>query len=107
MEDYFARIKCGEKEDSIIKDEWKVLPMSSELEYALEIKQCNEVDCKDIYERYNIPNIENGYYVFLDRHEDAVDKKSEEEINSRISYNYSVGIYDSDNMIIYYYDLDT
>ena len=104
--DYFARIKCSKIEDKLNK-KWKELPISSELKEVTEMKQCNEKNCKDIYERYNIPNIENGYYYFEDRHSESTNKYDDKDINKRSSYNFTFAILDKDTNMIYYYELDT
>ena len=105
--DYFAKLDCSSIDENEIKSNWKELPLSEELKEVMELIQCNNNECKNTYERYNIPNIESGYYYFYDRHTDSKDRKNDEELNSRSSYNFSIGIYDVDNKIIYYYDLDT
>lgn len=105
--EYFAKIICTDEKDEEIKIRWKIYPLSDELQKAMKIKTCEDNGCKDVYERYSIPNIKNGYYYFFDRHSDSVDNKSELELNKRSSYNFSVGIYDIDNNILYYYELDT
>lgn len=49
-----------------------------------------------------VPEIQNGYYLLIDRHSD---KKS--DILERGSFNFTVGLYDTDNNIIYFCKLDT
>lgn len=102
--DYFAKIKCNNLKVSDLTKSWYTLPLSEELKEVTEMKQCNDKDCKNIYERYNIPSIDNGYYYFLDRHPDS---KNNKDINNRSSYNFTLAIADLDNSIIYYYELDT
>ena len=102
--DYFAKIKCNNLKVSDLTKSWYILPLSEELKEVTEMEHCNSKDCKNIYERYNIPTINNGYYYFLDRHPDAKDNKN---INERSSYNFTLAIADLDNSIIYYYELDT
>lgn len=104
--DSFMRINC-EKKKAIDVSKWKELPMSLELETILEMKMCNEIDCLNAYERYNIPHVETGYYYFIDRHSEVVDIHDEEELSERSSYNFSIAIYDSNKKMIYYYELDT
>ena len=99
--DYFAKIKCNNLKASDLTKSWYTLPLSEELKEVTEMKQCNDKDCKNIYERYNIPSIDNGYYYFLDR------QKGNTNINERSSYNFTIAIADLDNSIIYYYELDT
>ncbi len=105
--DYFVELNCSKLDDTEIKINWKKLPVSEELQKPLELKQCRGDGCKDIYERYNIPNIENGYYYFYDRHSDTTNYRNEELINERSSYNFSVGLYDIDHKTLYFYELDT
>ena len=102
--DYFAKIKCDNLQVSDLTKSWYILPLPEELKEVTEMEHCNSKDCKNIYERYNIPSIENGYYYFLDRHPDAKDNAN---INDRSSYNFTLAIADLDNSIIYYYELDT
>ena len=104
--DYFARIKCSKIEDKITK-KWNKLPLSNQLKEIMDMKQCDDKGCKDVYERYNIPNIKNGYYYFKDRHSDSVNTFDDSDINNRPSYNFTLAIIDKDTNIIYYYELDT
>ena len=102
--DYFAKIKCDNLQASDLTKSWYILPLQEELKEVTEMEHCNSKDCKNIYERYNIPSINNGYYYFIDRHPDA---KNNSNINERSSYNFTLAIADLDNSIIYYYELDT
>ena len=53
-----------------------------------------------------LPEIENGYYRFIDRQAD--DKAlSSKPILERSSYNFTVAVYDEDLDILYYCHLDT
>ena len=104
--DYFAKIKCSKIEDKILK-KWNKLPISEPLKEATELEQCNSKSCENIYERYNIPDIENGYYYFKDRHSESTNKYDDTDINNRPSYNFTFAILDKDTNTIYYYELDT
>ena len=104
--DYFAKIKCSKIEDKLNK-KWKELPISEPLKEATELEQCNSKSCENIYERYNIPDIENGYYYFKDRHSESTNKYDDTDINNRPSYNFTFAILDKDTNTIYYYELDT
>ena len=105
--EYFTRIICSDKIDSEIKTKWTILPLDEEVTKVLNIETCDDSSCKNVFERYSISSIENGYYYFLDRHTESKDNKSLEQLNQRSSYNFSLGIYDSDKKIVYYYELDT
>ena len=104
--DYFAKIKCSKIEDKILK-KWNKLPLSDSLKEVTEMKHCDSKSCEDIYKRYNIPNIENGYYYFEDRHSDSTNTFDDSDINNRPSYNFTLAILDKDTNTIYYYELDT
>ena len=105
--DYFAKIICNTQIDNKIKSEWNKLPLPDELQKVMNIIQYDNKGGHNVYDKYNIPNLENGYYYFLDRHTESKDKKSDKELNQRSSYNFSVAIYDDENKILYYYALDT
>lgn len=49
-----------------------------------------------------IPKIQNGYYLLIDRQNDA-----EENILDRSSFNFTLGLYDIDTNKLYYCELDT
>ena len=49
-----------------------------------------------------VPEIQNGYYLLIDRHSDTKTK-----ILERGSFNFTVGLYDTDNNTLYCCKLDT
>ena len=105
--DYFAKINCSNKDNNYDFSNWKKLPLSDSLKKAMEMSQCDDKGCLTAIEKYDIPEIDNGYYYFLDRHLEAKDKHDDIELNNRSSLNFSLAIYDADNKIIYFYELDT
>lgn len=54
-----------------------------------------------------IPEVENGYYYFLDRHSRSTDPKDDSGVLGRGSYNFTIAIYDADIQTLYYMELDT
>lgn len=48
------------------------------------------------------PEIQNGYYLLIDRHRDK-----ETDILNRSSFNFTLGIYDTDTDTLYYCKFDT
>ncbi len=50
-----------------------------------------------------LPDIQNGYYLLLDRHSQA----GHTDILSRGSFNFTLGVYDTDTHTLYYCKLDT
>ena len=63
--------------------------------------------CLPVYERYEISDIKNGYYYFLDRHSESKDRYDSSDLNNRFSWNFTLALLDVDKNIIYYYELDT
>lgn len=105
--DYFAKIKCTNINYDKLSKHWKKLPLSNQLIEATNIDICDSKGCFNIYEKYNIPNITNGYYYFLDRNSESKDKYDDTYLNNRHSHNYTLALLDKDTNIIYYYELDT
>lgn len=105
--DYFAKIECIDVKYDKLSDNWKKLPLSDTLDTVSKIDKCDSKGCMNIYEKYNIPNITNGYYYFLDRHQKSNNKYDDKNLNNRTSYNYTLAILDKDTNTIYYYELDT
>ena len=54
-----------------------------------------------------IPQIQNGYYYFYDRHSESRDVYDDTYIFDRGSYNFTLAIYDADSGMLYYAKLDT
>lgn len=54
-----------------------------------------------------IPEIQNGYYYFYDRHSESKDPYSDEDVLGRASFNFTLALYDSDNNVLYYVEFDT
>ena len=104
-------------EDSKFSDEikdndgWKPMPLSQNMEalvYGI------EVDTSSIGPYLTdesgdtiIPDIQNGYYYFYDRHSESKDPFSDKDILNRASFNFTLALYDSDNRVLYYVEFDT
>lgn len=105
--DYFAKIKCFNINYSELSSHWKKLPLSETLNHVTQMKQCDNKGCNNIYDRFSIPNIKDGYYYFLDRHSESEDIYDDTNLNNRASWNFTLAIIDKNSNIIYYYELDT
>ena len=90
--EYYLEVSCDKKEITT----WKKLPLSDELQKFYN----NNLEDK-------IPNIKEGYYHFIDRHDEAKNRTSDIELNKRASYNFSIAFYDTKTNKIYLYELDT
>ncbi len=52
------------------------------------------------------PKVENGYYRLIDRYEPLPDEE-DTDILDRYSFNFTLGVYDTDTDILYYCEFDT
>lgn len=94
------------------KSEWKAFP----LDYTVKALVYGISDGKSCIGPYIyvekgeekgkalVPDIQNGYYLLIDRQEEAYKEK---DILHRYSFNFSLGIFDSDSNTLYFCALDT
>lgn len=54
-----------------------------------------------------IPEVENGYYLFYDRHMESDDPYDDSGVLKRSSYNFIIAVYDTDTNLMYYVKYDT
>lgn len=54
-----------------------------------------------------LPQIENGYYCFIDRQAKQKSLATDQPILERASFNFTLAVYDTDQNILYYCQLDT
>lgn len=107
---YYLILDCSENKQVALENVsgWETLPLSENL--AL-IMYGGHKDGMwygyNLAEDANIPPIENGYYIFKDRHSDSSDSADDSELFNRHSFNFSIAIYDSDTDIMYYFEFDT
>lgn len=87
-----------------IKDneDWCSLPLTKNLTELLDSINYDEDDNSCI-----VPNVENGYYCFIDRHSESKDRKDDTDLLNRFSINATLAIYDTDTNILYYAEEDT
>ncbi len=98
------------------KENWKQLPLTENLTIIVyggekDGEQINAFVCDyDDGAKTGvplIPQIENGYYYFVDRHLDKKYIYNDSEIFNRESYNYTIAIYDEDTDLLYFWSEDT
>lgn len=80
--------------------DWKPLPLD-------EVAEVLAHDLKiqlDNGEATLMPEVENGYYIVIDRHSE---KNENDDILGGTSYNFTMAIYDTDANILYYCEFDT
>ena len=85
---------------------WKALPVEEALQPALYL----HIAGAELYGEEGdqlLPEVENGYYFFYDRHSESTDPYDGSEAADRYSYNFSAAIYDADTNRLYYTEFDT
>lgn len=89
--------------------EWNKLPLTDNLNTAVYGNESENTgsyvtnsDGKQLF-----PVVENGYYFFLDRHDDSNDPKDDTNLLNRHSFNFTIAIYDTDKHILHYCEFDT
>lgn len=107
---YYLILDCNENKEKaldIISD-WNKLPLSENLTLIMYGGEKNGMNYSyDLAEEAKIPEVKNGYYCFYDRHQSSVSPTDDSELFSRSSYNFSLGVYDTDTDIFYYFEFDT
>ena len=105
-----VKFDCTQISDSVIQqlDSWNTLPLSENLQLIMYGgTKDGTVYAHELAERYGIPEVQNGYYYFVDRHSESTDSASDNNLFSRSSWNFSLVIYDSDNAHLYLFEFDT
>lgn len=99
--EYYLILDCSKNREKALYNirNWKALPLPENLENTF----FGTLGGLKIAEKFNMPKIKNGAYIFCDR---FAGKNDDLNIGEG-PYNFSVAVYDSDNDIMYYYELDT
>lgn len=79
---------------------WHPLPAPENIAKALSF-------CKDDNGLREIPEVENGFWFFRDRHTQSMDPASCAAIHQRGSWNFTLAVYDTDTGTLYYFEFDT
>lgn len=101
--------ETAEKEISEASD-WRPLPASEEIAAIIWGVEYDDGDTHIGIGPYNsgeIPEIENGWYSFSDRSPQHSQSGYENDFFSNPPLNYTFAVYDSDEDILYYCEVDT
>jgi len=83
---------------------WHELPLTGNLSTIL---YGNNQMLTDDAGNPRVPEIQNGFYFFCDRHSKSTDPTKDAGLFSRNSLNFTLAVYDSDTCTLYYYEQDT
>lgn len=90
---------------------WRKLPLTNNLHTAVYGKETQSGSTgpyvTDDDGNPLIPIVDNGYYFFIDRQKEGQAMKDDKNLLGGFSLNFTIAIYDTDNKILYYFELDT
>ncbi|WP_206214163.1 hypothetical protein [Adlercreutzia sp. ZJ304] len=107
---YYLILDCSKNKNKALENlsGWTELPLSENLNLIMYGGEKDEMTYDyNLAEKAKIPEIENGYYYFYDRHSDSANSSDDSELLDRSSFNFSIAVYDSDIDRMYYSDFDT
>ncbi len=107
---YYLILDCSNNVDTALNivANWNQLPLSENLNLIMYGGEKDGMTYGyNLSEEAHMPEIENGYYYFEDRHSEAKDASDDSGLFSRASFNFSIAVYDSDTNRFYYFEFDT
>lgn len=107
---YYLILDCSKNKEKALENikSWKELPLSKNLNLIMYGGEKDGMTYGyNLAEEAKIPEIENGYYYFCDRHSESTDSSDDTNLFTRASFNFTLAIYDSDTDRMYYFEFDT
>lgn len=110
--DTYAKIKLDGKgtEKAIleIKNNWRLLPLSENLSLIMYGGMRDNIEYTYMLaDEFEVPHIENGYWLFIDRHSKSINSHDDRDLFNRNSFNFTLALFDPDENMIYYIEFDT
>lgn len=108
--EYIVKADCSNNSKDILSQitNWNEFPLSKNLRLIMYGGYKGDMYYGyELAEKNGIPEIENGYYLFIDRHDGVTDEHSDKDLFSRYSFNFTIAFYDLDTNYFYYYEFDT
>ena len=106
----FAVVNCkntGIKEKIAANPNWKPFPPSDTIRRIFYGIKGSSSLLSQLKGSPEIPDIQMGYYYFLDRHDESKDRHSEEGVFDRASLNFSAAVYDDATDRLFFFEFDT
>lgn len=98
----FAQAEAQELATQMVENDWREFPLSEALTQVM----YGGIE-DSLAAQAGIPEMTNGYWWFVDRHSESTAPQDDTEISRRSSYNFTLGLYDGDNGVLYYFKFDT
>lgn len=102
-------LDCAQNREKALEtvEGWNSLPLSEPLRLMMYGGEKDGVVYGYLGEKNLLPEIENGFYRFEDRHDQSRDPADDTSLLSRASFNFSLAVYDADTDRLYYFEMDT
>lgn len=89
-------------------EKWNKLPLTENLNLIMYGGSKDNIEYTHKFaEKLGIPQIDNGYWLFTDRHTESTYPEKDTELFERHSFNFTLAMYDGDNNTLYYFEFDT
>lgn len=107
---HYLILDCSDNKQKaleIIKN-WNKLPLPETLNVVMFGGEKDGVAYGyELAKEAHMPKVENGYYIFEDRHSESNDGKDDADLLGRHSFNFSMAVYDCNTDKMYYFAFDT
>ena len=87
--------------------DWNILPLSKNLTRAIYGMETETSSEKGLCGYYECPKVESGYYYFYNRHRNAKNVNSDEDLYDLGSKNFTFAMYDIESKHLYYIEFDS
>ena len=107
---YYLILDCSDNKEQALEkvQDWNKLPLSENLNLIMYGGEKDGVAYGyELAEEAHMPQIENGCYMFEDRHSESKESRDDSDLFDRYSFNFSIAVYDSDTDKMYYFEFDT
>lgn len=107
---YYIIFDCSNNKEKALKivEDWNELPLSENLNLIMYGGEKDGVTYGyELAEEAHMPKIENGYYIFEDRHSGSKDSKDDSDLFNRHSFNFSIAVYDCNTNKMFFFAFDT
>lgn len=98
----FAEAEAKDLAAEIKKSGWRELPLSENLSRVM-----YSGTEESLAAQAGIPEMTNGHWWFVDRHSESTSPQDDTEVSQRSSYNFTLGLFDGDSGVLYYFKFDT
>ena len=106
---YYLVLDCAGNRDEALENVsgWKELPLSENLRLMVYGGEKAGMRYSYLEKEVSIPQMEEGWYYFVDRHRESTDSSDDTNLLSRFSFNFSLAVYDAATDRLYYLEFDT